>query len=70
MSIHDPAQPFNAEEADNLEDIEKQFAVKAVQQMTVSSAPSTIIAIVLTIPIDILVDSRKDAWLEAEIDED
>ncbi|KAJ9150441.1 hypothetical protein NKR23_g3740 [Pleurostoma richardsiae] len=24
---------FNAEEADNLEDIEKQFAVKAVQQM-------------------------------------
>ncbi|KAL1847269.1 hypothetical protein VTK73DRAFT_10383 [Phialemonium thermophilum] len=32
MSIQAP-QTFNAEEAENLEDIEKQFAVKAVQQM-------------------------------------
>lgn len=28
-----PNPPLNAEEADNFEDIEKQFAVKAVQQM-------------------------------------
>ncbi|KAN0092012.1 DUF757 domain containing protein [Hyaloscypha variabilis] len=33
MSAAAPAN-FNAEEADNLEDIEKQFAVKAVQHMT------------------------------------
>ncbi|KAF1990542.1 DUF757-domain-containing protein [Aulographum hederae CBS 113979] len=32
MSAQPPAN-FNAEEADNFEDIEKQFAVKAVQQM-------------------------------------
>ncbi|RDL31098.1 Uncharacterized protein BP5553_09887 [Venustampulla echinocandica] len=29
-----PAPAFNAEEADNLEDIEKQFAVKVVQHMS------------------------------------
>ncbi|KUJ18850.1 DUF757-domain-containing protein [Mollisia scopiformis] len=33
MSVAAPAN-FNAEEADNLEDIEKQFAVKAVQHLT------------------------------------
>jgi len=33
MSVAAPAN-FNAEEADNLEDIEKQFAVKAVQHMS------------------------------------
>ncbi|KAF1816838.1 DUF757-domain-containing protein [Eremomyces bilateralis CBS 781.70] len=33
MSEVAPPAKFNAEEADNFEDIEKQFAVKAVQQM-------------------------------------
>ncbi|KAM7194387.1 Polysaccharide biosynthesis domain containing protein [Rhypophila sp. PSN 637] len=34
MSVQQVPAGFNAEEADNFEDIEKQFAVKAVQHMT------------------------------------
>ncbi|KAL1588005.1 hypothetical protein WHR41_03198 [Cladosporium halotolerans] len=34
MSVQTPNGPINAENADNFEDIEKQFAVKVVQHMT------------------------------------